>query len=301
MGLGGNTQCVLDCLKEMLSIESGGEICLDFSEVEFIYPNALAILASLGFYLHSSLKCKVRQINPLRPEVNNFLKDSGFSEIVGLKLECNQSVPQHNGTYIFKMKFFEFLDDYEIEKIIDIIEKELSLSRDIRSYIHENLAELILNVQQHSKSPFGCLAIAQGYPQTHRIRFCICDAGIGIKNHLGKKYTDLINKNSVYAIKKALEQGVTGTTGNQNSGVGLPNFKEFIDFIGGEFIILSGNGYYEENVKYDNSKNPDRKISKRELDFEFPGTLVSATIKSEQGWAVISPTEQIPDNYKVIR
>jgi len=202
----------------------------------------------------------------------------------------------HNDEYIYKLRKFSWMDDYEIERIIDLIEKELKLSSLVRFSIHENLAELILNVEQHSKSPISCYILGQGYSNSHRIRFCIGDAGIGIKEHLGNKYRDLLSKNASEAISKALVEGVTGTTGNQNSGVGLSNFKDFIRCCGGSFMILSDDGLYEEKVGF-----MGRVVRKQKLDFCFPGTLIDFVIDSAPGKKIFHRKERIPKEYKLIK
>ncbi|MCK5161465.1 MAG: sensor histidine kinase [Candidatus Aureabacteria bacterium] len=254
----------------------------------------------MGKYLMAVRESKISHIYPKDKEVSNFLSECGFCEFVGVKSYLNGKAPQHNGTYIYKIRRFDFPDDYEIEQLINIIEKELKLSSNVCNHIHESLAELILNVQQHSGSKTGCFVLGQGYQKTHRVRVCISDLGIGIKNHLARKFNDLIQLDSTFAIKRALVRGVTGTLGRENSGVGLSEFREFINFVGGEFIIISGNGFYEEIITYSGAKSKVVKNIER-LDFKFPGTFIDATINSKPGSKIFFKSEPIPEDYKLIR
>jgi len=296
-GLHANTDHVLQCAEDILKAKEKDEIYLDFSDVEFLYPSGLNILIVLGKYLANTRNCRILQNEPKDPEVKNFLLESGFSHEVGVKLETNGRVPPHDESYIYKIRNFTDIDDYEIERLIDVIEKELKLSDYVRQNLHENLAELILNVNQHSQSPEGCYIIGQGYENTHRIRFCIGDMGIGIRQHLGNKYTDLLTKDSTEAIEMALQEGITGTLHNQNAGVGLSYFRRFVEVCNGSFIIISDNGFYmEEKIK-----GTKTKPVKKSLNFKFPGTLIDVTILSQRGMKLFHKSEPIPKEYRLIK
>jgi len=295
LGFHGNTEAVLECAKELLAAKQGEKIFIDFSDLEFLYPSGINTLVVIGNYLMQKRGCSIKQNFPKDAEAKNFLIESGFSHTVGIKVNRDESAAPHNGSRIYKVRQFTMVDDYQIEKLIDVIEKELELSQVVRFGVHENLAELISNVIEHSESPLPCYVMGQGYVITDRIRFCIADAGIGIKNHLGKRYTELLDKNSVEAIEMALQEGITGTLDNKNSGVGLSYFRQFIDICKGSFVILSGDGMYSE--KWSDS---EKKVNKEKINFEFPGTLIDVTINSQPGLKMFSATEPIPNGYKLI-
>lgn len=296
LGLHADNDNVLECVKEMLRTNENEEIFIDFSKADFLYPSGINILLIIGKHLQKTKRCKIRQNFPENSEVKNFLVESGFSEVVKIDVPIDTSIPPHNGNYIYKIRQFSWPDDYHVEKLIDVIEKELALSEKVRLDAHENLTELILNVQQHSNSPINCFIIGQGYPNTYRVRFCIGDAGIGIKKHLGLKYNELLTKDASESIEKALIEGVTGALGNQNSGVGLSYFRKFVHACGGSFTILSNDGLYSEEASLLRPL-----ITKKPLDFEFPGTLIDFTISSKPGWKLFRGDEKIPKEYRLIK
>jgi len=296
LGLHADSNNVLECAKEMLNINENEGIFIDFSKADFLYPSGINILLIIGKHLQITKRCKIRQNFPENPEVKNFLVESGFSEEAKVKIPVDKSIPPHNGKYIYKIRQFGWPDDYHVEELIKVIEEELALSDKVRLDAHENLTELILNVQQHSRSPIHCFIIGQGYTKTNRVRFCIGDAGISIKNHLGAKYSELLNKDAVESIEKALIEGITGAPGNQNSGVGLSYFRKFVHTCGGSFTILSNNGLYSEEAGI---LKPS--IKKRTLDFEFPGTLIDFTISSSPGWKLFRGDEKIPKEFRLIK
>ncbi len=297
IGVDANIDNALNGFQKMLEAKEGDEIFFDFSNAEFLYPSGIVCLITLGKYLMTARKCLIKQNRPKDAKVNNFFVDSGFCNIAGIMPVRDKSVVPINGTRIYKIKQFEYMDDFEIEKLIDVIEKELKLSGQIRTKVHETLAELILNVYQHSGSSIGCYAMGQGYADTHQIRFCIGDSGVGIKKHLGSKYKELLSKNSVFAIEMALIEGITGTLNNQNSGMGLAYLKkDVVSLVGGSFTILSGNGMYIEKID-----SNDSSCIRRELKFEVPGTFVDVTINSQPGWKIFSKSELIPPEYRLIK
>lgn len=296
IGIDANIDNALNGMQKMLKAKEDDEIFFDFSKAEFLYPSGIVCMVTLGNYLIATKKCVVKQNRPKNSKVNNYLVDSGFCNIVGIKPILDKTMPPVNGTRIYKIKQFNYVNDFEIEKLIDVIEKELELSGQIRARVHETLAELILNVYQHSASSTGCYVMGQGYADTHQIRFCIGDSGIGIKKHLGNRYRDLLSKNSVFAIEMAVIEGVTGTLNNQNSGMGLAYLKNFVGLVGGSFTILSGNGMYIEKIDSSGSS-----CIKKELEFEVPGTFVDVTINSKPGWKVFSKSEPIPPEYRLIK
>jgi len=297
LGLHADTERLVECVEKMMAAEYGEVINLDFSEVEFFYPSGINALAIIGLYLMNAKKCYIKQNYPSSVETKNFLIESGFCDLVGVNPKVDPRVPPHNGGYIYKIRKFISVDDDAISEMIDVIEKELQLSGNVRGNVHGNLAELILNVQQHSQSLLNCFLVGQGYATTHRVRFCIADVGMGIKAHLGNKFKDLLLKNSIAAIEKALIEGVTGTTNSENAGVGLSYFKQFVDVCNGSFSIISGDGFYAEE-RDDKGRKAIKKIA---LNFNFPGTLIDFVICSRPGLKLFTMKEPIPKEYRLIR
>lgn len=283
----------------MLNLPPKTKLFLDFSDVEFFYPAGINILTLIGYYLMSKKSFKIRQNLPTKKEVNDFLSISGFKHFVGLK--NNKDVKKTNSpNETYKIRRFDWVNDNEIDNLIKMIETELKMSLNVKSRIFENIAELIMNVVQHSSSPFDCFVIGQAYPRSHNIRYCIGDAGIGIKNHLSNNYPDLAKKNSCEAIKLSLQDGVTGNKSGENIGAGLYDLTNLVKLCGGSFIILSGDGFYEEIVKYDNNKMKTE-INEKKLNFIFQGTFIDIRLESKPNLKVFQKGEKIPKKYRLIR
>lgn len=303
-GINGNTQELLSCLKQMCTFGYSGRIILDFSEVVFFYPSSLNIIVVAGLYFIKNHRCIIEQKEPVSPDANNFLKHSGFCDAVNLsafKIKDGQKqIFDEQTTY--KIRNLIRPDGSETQKLLDIIETQLKMTLTIRTQIDDNLLELLENVRQHSKSNIGAYIIGQAYPQSHRIRYCIGDAGIGIREHLSYNYPDLLKKNSCEAIKLALQDGVTGTKGLQNAGQGLFLLRELVKLVGGYYAILSGDGLYEEYIEYkDDPKKPIIKENSIPLDFTFHGTFIDIILNAPAECKLFSEKDKIPDEFRLIR
>ena len=94
---------------------------------------------------------------------------------------------------------------------------------------------------------------------------------MGFKDKVNKRFN--WNLNSVQAIEWALiDKNTTkiGITG----GIGLALLEEFICRNGGEFQIVSYDGFY--------SKNSLGMITERQLDFSFPGTIINLIVNTDR-------------------
>lgn len=303
-GINGNTQELLKCLKEICTYGYSGRIILDFSEVDFFYPSSLNIIVVAGWYFLKNHRCQIEQIEPVSPDANNFLKHSGFCDAVKLSTfkikEGQKQIFDEQTTY--KIKNLNRPEGSETQKLLDIIETQLKISLTIRTHIDDNLLELLENVRQHSKSNIGAYIIGQAYPQSHRIRYCIGDAGIGIKKHLSTNYPGLLKKNSCEAIKLALQEGITGTKGSQNTGQGLFLLRELVKLVGGYYAILSDDGLYEEYIEYgDDPKKPIIKENSIPLDFNFHGTFIDIVLNAPADCKLFSGKDKIPEEFRLIR
>jgi hypothetical protein len=286
-GLHADTVHLLNCIRKMYEVTYKGNLELDFTDVDFIYPSAINVIVIAGQYLINKNNCFIRNMYPKNEEVKGFLIESGFADVVGVSSQKTSK----NNDQTFKIAQFNWANNDEIDRLISVIETELCISLDAKNRVHENFAELINNVSDHSQSQFGCYVIGQAFPQTGRIRYCIGDAGIGIKTHLSKKYPEYNSWLSCDVIAKATEYGVTGSTNNMNSGIGLAEMKELVHICGGSFMILSEDGLYEEIITENDAGQEKLVINKTTLDFSFQGTFVDIILQSDPTKKIVTQKE----------
>lgn len=274
----------------MNEVPYGGIIIIDFSNVDFLYPSGLNTIVCTGINLLDKNRF-IKQIDPKNREVSDFLDYSGFRDIVGIGMR-NSKIQQPDTTY--KIHSFDTVDDNEISKLVDVIEKELNMSLSVKNRIHENIAELIMNTVHHSESKSICYVIGQAYPTSNHIRYCIADAGIGIKEHLSRNNQDISQKPTSEVIELATEYGVTGNP-KENSGIGLNDLKELVYACGGSFRILSEDGFYEEEIESDGKRKTNMKM----LDFNIHGTFIDVLLNNNPEYKIYLKDE-IPNEFNLL-
>lgn len=135
--------------------------------------------------------------------------------------------------------------------------------------------ELALNAVQHSQSAAGCYAILEHSTDadggvTHVLG--VADCGIGILASLQQNPAFADVQNDADAIALATELHITGT-GDQHRGLGLDYVINVVKDWGGDFCILSGEGYL--NVK-DGTETTGGNLNSRE---RISGTVVVVTLR----------------------
>ena len=299
IGFGENadTEHLIECLRKMQEVTPYGVLLLDFKEVTFFYPSALNIVFLSARNLMDKKRCLVSNTPAVRNDVNEFLVQSGFASCTGVVQEvmCGSEA-----TYM--LKNFTWVNDHEIDKILNVIQQQINLYPGARNKIMENMAEIIGNTMDHSNSDLGCFVMAQAYPGSKRIRYCIGDRGIGIRDHLTKTYPEMNKLPTSEVILYATGDGVTGNKKN-NSGQGLFLLKEeLVRICGGSFRIISGDGMYEETFILDEQhKFKERKVKHTELPFYFQGTFVDIVLQATPEDIFISlKSEMPPEEFSII-
>lgn len=128
-----------------------------------------------------------------------------------------------------------------------------------RNSVIDNLDEMISNAFDHSGES-EVSVFSQHYHTKKEAIFTVLELGVGIPNHIRKRYPPASDpqyaplRNDSYCIRKATEEGFSGSTPDKNSGVGLYYLKNFITGTRSNLRIISGYGYYEciggiENVQ----------------------------------------------------
>ena len=294
-GLHSNTNELLYALSEMSQAVYGCVLVLDFMDVEFFYPSGLNSIVTLGSYLIKTKSCFINHLTPRNDAVNAFLIQSGFDENTTHKHKAQQD------SFTFGLRNVAWANPNEISGMIDVIEQEVPLTLQAKNRVFENIAELINNVRDHAESPINCFIIGQAYPRVQRIRYCVGDAGIGIKTHLTKKYPELKARPTWEVIKHSTEYGITGSANDQNSGLGLYELKTLVRACGGSFCILSEDGFYEETVDPTVVPSSINEI-RQDLDFYFHGTVIDIILSHPSQTITYSRTSkaEIPENKQLI-
>src|SRR3989344_3229420 len=245
-----------------------------------IHPVVLSMIASMGLKVGSA----DIHIEKLEAKSKHYLERMGLFKMLGLKSDIQITEHEPAGRFIplTQIKTSEELTNF-LTEMIPLLHLEPKQAEPIR-YI---VSELVRNVLEHSRSPFGAILSAQYYNKSNTIRIGIADTGIGIKKSINQSHaasTDL------EAIKLALMPGITGTTSREggtefNAGAGLFFIKSIAKVNKDFFMIYSGNAMYKllkaksegKKIKLYADAFQDRHSKDENLPF-WSGTVVGIDI-----------------------
>jgi len=245
-----------------LNVESG-QIILDFSGVYFLRPFAAALAAGIG------LLARRRGVGiivepPQRENVLHQFHYLGLDKQFSLKIEMGRRVVP-----AIPIRQLNLGDYSPADESVDLLERWIRLSPDLKKLTHVGIKETIDNVYTHAgRESLGLLAANVIRPHK-RIRLLILDTGPGIRTTLSRRSEYSSLENDEEAIELATENRVTGLF-EQDRGWGLYVLRELIRTNMGEMVILSGRGCVvfrqEETVR-------------KKLVATFPGTVVHLELR----------------------
>lgn len=182
----------------------------------------------------------------------------------------------NNKTYIPIVNFVATIDKHQdrdsiITSIEAILEKQLSLERNIISGLKYLIGELVDNISEHAKSDRAYI-FTQAYPYKKYLDLCIADTGVTL---LGS-YRTLPN-NEIGSNIEAMQAANRGiSTKNlpeaENRGYGIRTSKNMlINGLGGSFVMISGNAIHARNRIVD-------KFLELPQTIEWKGTIIALRI-----------------------
>lgn len=244
----GSLPAFLECI---CANPADGKICFDFAAVENYCPASItSLLARFNGLLREGYSVSVKNYTEF--------KAVGYFQRVNFFLNCGIELPETFTRHPSKDRFVPVqrvegnINDLASE-IADCMAPDLKDSWDeettgFHQMISYSVAELGLNVQQHSKG--NGFAECQFYPSSSLVRLAFSDSGIGIRGSFvqsGSPHAEQM-KNDTDALKIALNPTVSSKThltlpwGEiQNAGVGLTFLQSLVKATGGAMTIISGN------------------------------------------------------------
>ncbi len=219
-------------------------ILIDFSGCSFLEPFYLVSLACLleEYYLNN---IKIKFIEGGNIELTEFLSAVNFFTYWTANREVNNYIPARINTTLSLWKISqEMISGYasQAQKYFE------------GNYLHNKnllplataLSELFLNISDHSKSNISGFCLTQYYPNVGKIKFAVCDFGIGIPSSINNY---LISKNQASVndtdcLLKAFEFSFTTQSTPRNRGFGLDTIKTIIQSNNGMLRVISNSACY---------------------------------------------------------
>jgi hypothetical protein len=234
-----------------------GKVALDFDGVMFLTPGAIAALVTK---VHRWLNDGKKVVFTNHPRCSAFQ----YLQRINVFKECGIPAPESFRRRDPSGRFVELAkiggDGPSIESLSteaacciapDLASAEVDVSGPF-DCVQYSISEMISNVRQHS-GRYGFIT-AQYLPHNDFTRLAIADCGRGIlesfRETASPHWYDQMD--DVAAIRTALRPRVSsrshmsggwGDSANPvNAGVGLTLLRELASIVGGDFLVLSGNG-----------------------------------------------------------
>ena len=226
------------------------QIVFDFSEVDFITPEAMIILVISSQYLHK-LTGQVIHWRVPKKDVRNYLKRMNVNALPFVLLEIPLQFVRREHLYSDSL--------IELSHISTPLEmgRAIKETRDILSlwfpknanHVQQNLSTLIKETVENSIDHSGtfpdsgnCYYALQKYSHsdgTTEVQIAVGDNGIGMLNSQRTRFPQ--TKDDADAIYEALINGRTCRT-NGNGGMGFMNVRSALSPLNGVLTIRSGRG-----------------------------------------------------------
>jgi anti-sigma regulatory factor (Ser/Thr protein kinase) len=251
------------------------KVVFDFRQLNFVEPVGVVVLSNIIEYFNR-LKCKVifKNHSTLTPGTK-FLDDSLFFErYLGKRLFTGSSV--RSTTIPLNLIHSEGAQNYLLNTVMPWVGSEVGMTPDSLAGVRVSLEEILHNVHDHSGVQIGC-TFAQHFPNKSRIQIAISDFGAGIPNVVRQKIPDITDPAS---LRAACQEGFTTKSNVQNRGAGLPTLIKYVTQNNrGNVLIASGHGTLSSAPIP--SGNPPYKITTRNTDGFYPGTLVRVILRTD--------------------
>ncbi len=250
-------------------------VVIDFRPLKFVDPVGMVVISNLIEHL-KLLKCSVSFINHEQlTDGTKFLDDSLFFErYVGNRLfsECQ---PRRT-TVPLNLIHSERSQEYLQLELMPWVGASVGMRLESLSGITASLEEVFHNVRDHSGVKVGC-TFAQHYPNRNRMQIAISDFGAGIPNVVRTKQP---RTSDTAALLLACEEGFTTKTNVKNRGAGLPTLIKYVTLNNGGNVLIAA-GRAQLSAVPDSSTSRGFRIRKRQLDNEYPGTIVRVILRTD--------------------
>ncbi len=248
------------------------KIILDFSNVNFLSANLLAVLGCCAE--HTTAKKKNRIVfRNLHPKIKAVMQKTGFGR--HFSWDNIDDIDHDSMGYDIFESTTEHLADFERYLLLNIFSRSTlpTMSAAYRNSIIDNLLEMFNNVIDHADSShvYVCGQIS---PKNMELCFSIVDIGRTINENVTSYLKDISTDFPDNSLEWAIISGNSTKALEAPGGLGFSTLLDFLKHNNGSFILISDKEIYELKKGKDNFNM---------LDLSFPGTIVTITINLKDG------------------
>jgi two-component sensor histidine kinase len=217
-------------------IDTDDMVILDAQNVHGISPCGTILLSNFALS-RLIINKSVKLILPNHPETKQYIENSGLLKITQ-STNINDAIDSKN----VQLRLLHGMEPMVPESLsMYVTQLAGHVNEDEKYLLRMWITELLTNANDHAKSNAGFWVCGRYNNDDHKIRICVADSGIGIKQSLVNADKIPNSISDANAIVKALEEGMTSRAG-KTGGLGLKHISSYIKSHGGSMTILSGTG-----------------------------------------------------------
>lgn len=253
----------------------GAEISFDFSNCEFLQPNAVVFLGGLARVIsHRGGKTRFligTMIDPVR--VN--LLQNGFAHAMG------DETPPWQGNSIPYREYFEQDENGIVQDLRQnwLGRGWINISDALANEVVGQMWEIFANAFEHSDTRVGVYSCGQYFKNRHILTLAVADFGVGIPSNV-RLHLNKPELSAADALRWAFQRGTTTSRRLAGPrGVGLDLLKELVRKTNGAMLVYSHDG----SVRIDQRGE----VYENALPF-FEGTLVQIRLLCDDKYYMLS-------------
>lgn len=223
------------------------QLTIDLTDCTFLEPFHLVSLACMieEYYLND---IKIEFIKGDSLELIEFLSSVNFFDYWSEKRNTNVYLPATITTALSLWKISDEMISPYAHQAQQYFESNYIKSKNLLP-LSTSLSELFLNIFDHSHSKISGFCFTQYYPNAGKIKFAVCDFGVGIPQSINtflqlKKEPTLTE---IECLKKSFEFSFTTQSTPRNRGRGLDTIKGIVVDNKGTLRVISNSACYTFN------------------------------------------------------
>ena len=252
-----------------------GDVIFNFSNCQFLRPNAIAFLGGMARLIESKGQTVKFDFDTAPDKVLTILRQNGFAHQFGHSVFSGpgRSVPyREDRTELIRPANLK--DD-----IIDYLSNEwlghgwVHISPRLRNAIVGVVWEIYDNAFEHANSSIGIYSCGQYFPRLRILKLAVADFGIGIPENV-RRYLRMQHPPAL-CLRWAFQEGASTKKKGTGRGLGLNFLKDFFNLNHGKLEIYSQGGYAlisDKKERFHNIKN------------SLQGTIVNMTFRCDESY-----------------
>jgi hypothetical protein len=264
------------------------DVRLDFSNCDFLRPNAVAFLGGLARLIESRMGMVVLDWDTLHDTwVKMNLRQNGFAGKFGDPSPGwkGHSIPYREDRQNAPNEYADYLSDDWLGC------GWVHVSDPLKNAIVERVLELYVNAFEHAESEIGVFSCGQHFPSKNELTLALVDFGVGIpatvRNYVKRSRPDLPAEQikASACLEWAFRRGTTTRPNGTGRGLGLDLLKAFIVRNKGRLEIYSNEGYV--NITAAGARYEDKSYS-------FAGTAAYVCLNCDKKYYCLKSEAEGP-------